>query len=174
MKLAIILFALLLVGCASAEREYIAVDGFNVSFEISEPHQVNATTIERPGPNEWNDTVLIETFGGKVEIDLDKYNSPEITSMGEFMIDMPISHYIDNGGRARYDEVQIDGQDGRIGIWSDDAIYRGFYFPGYHDGMAPARAYIESSLSFYDTADFLRSLHIEVLESPVQNATKNS
>lgn len=144
MKQAIILLAMLLMATASAES--IAINGYDVNFNITGPYKIENDSNSQ--------TTIINTLNGLVSIGVFHYDIPVKQSALESLREL----YPD----ANIHSIIIDGAEGVYTIFagSFSDTFTAMYF-GYNQTLGVS---IVSSLPFYDNADFLRSLHIKPLQ----------
>jgi hypothetical protein len=155
MKLALILAALMLIGFASAEREYAKVNGFNVSFDLNQTHDTVIDTGDGI-----NGSVAIRTFDGYMDFSLVQYPKPlpvNSTWVRDNLIALP---------RAGVSSEKIE-VDKNLGVFiiqmSNDTgrpIYGAVYYPDMKAGKANTFISVTSTLPFYRTADLLRTVHV--------------
>jgi len=157
MKLALILVALMLIGVASAGVEHAKVNGFNVSFELNQTHDV----VVDPG-NGVNGTLTVRTFDGALTTSFIRYSKPSSVN----------STWVRDGLIALFkigipaEQLEIDNNQGVFIIsMSKDTgkpVYGALYYPDLKTGKANTFVSITSTLPFYTTADLLRTVHVVV------------
>lgn len=157
MKLALLLVALMLIGVASAVGEHAKVNGFNVSFELSQTHDIAAD----PG-NGTNGTLMIRTFDGALTTNLIRYPKPY--SVNSTWVRDGLTALFKNGFSA--ESITIDKEQGIFIIsMSKDTgkpVYGAIYYPDLTAGKANTFVSVTSTLPFYTTADLLRTMHVAV------------
>lgn len=155
MKLALIFVALVLIGMASAE--HAKVNGFNVSFELNQTHDV----VVDKGDG-INGSLTVRTFEGALTTNLIRY--PKTSSVNSTWIQDGLISMSSSGVPAEPQE--IDKNQGILLIpMSKDTgrpIYRTLYYPDLKAGKANTFVLITSTLPFYTTADLLRTIHVAV------------
>ena len=129
MKLALILAMLMLAGVASAEREYVQVNDFNVSFDLNQTHD---TVID--AGNGINGSVAIRTFDGSMICNLFRY--PEPLSVNSTWLQENLAVIPRNGAPA--EQIEVDSSQGVLLIlMSNDTgkpIKGAFYYTGSAEG----------------------------------------
>ena len=155
MKLALILGAMMLIGAASAGVEHAKVNGFNVSFGLTQTHDV----VVDPG-NGINGSVTVRTFDGALTTSLIRYSKPYSVN----------STWVRDGLAALFkmgipaEQVEIDNNQGVFIIsMSKDTgkpVYGELYYPDLKAGKANTFVSVTSTLPFYTTADMLRTIHV--------------
>ena len=157
MKLALILAALMLIGFASAEREYAKVNGFNVSFDLNQTHDTVIDTGDGI-----NGSVAIRTFDGDMTFNLVQYPKPfsvNSTWVRDNLIEL-------QRAGVPSEKVEVDKNQGIFIIeMSNDTgrpIYGAVYYPDIKAGKASTFISVTSKLPFYTTADLLRTVHVAV------------
>ena len=157
MKLAMILVALMFVGVASAGLEHAKVNGFNVSFELSQTHDV----VVDPG-NGVNGTLVVRTFDGALTTSLIRYPKP--SSVNSTWVRDGLAALFKIGVPA--ESTTIDKNQGIliISVSKDTGkpVYGALYYPDLKAGKANTFVSVTSTLPFYTTADLFRSMHVEV------------
>jgi len=157
MKIALILAAIMLIGVASAEREYAKVNGFNVSFDINQSHDTVIDTGDGI-----NGSLAIRTFEGSFTYYLVQYPKPLLlnsTWLSDNLIALST-----NGIPA--EQIDVDTIKGIFIIsMSNDTgepIYGVIYYPYIQAGKTNTFVSVTSTLPFYTTADLLRTIKIAV------------
>lgn len=153
MKIAMILVALMLIGVASAE--HAKVNGFNVSFELSQTHDA----VVDHG-NGVNGTLMVRAFDGALTTSLIRYSKPYSVN----------STWVQDGLAAIFklgipvEQIEIDNNQGIfITSMSKDTgkpVYEALYYPDLKAGKANTFVSVTSTLPFYTTADLLRTIHV--------------
>lgn len=156
MKLVLFLLAVTLIGITSAEREYVKVNQFNVSFDLNQTHDV----IVDQGDG-INGSAKIRTFDGSFTIYPAKYQKA-----------IPINYTWTIEDWAELSSLNILGEiaeiDGHKGIIYINSVnmkpqYAAFYHPDIqeeHPSETNFAVSITSDLSFYATSDLIRSIHV--------------
>ena len=157
MKLALILVALMLTGVASAGFEHAKVNGFNVSFELNQTHDV----VVDPG-NSVNGTLTVRTFDGALTTSLIRYSKPY--SVNSTWVQDGLNGLFKAGVPA--ESITIDKNQGVfISSVSKDTgkpVYGVLYYPDLKAGKANTFVSVTSTLPFYTTADLFRSIHVAI------------
>lgn len=154
MKLILILVALMLVGNASSEREYVNVNGFNVSFELFLPHEISTKSFDG-----LNGTLTIDAVGSSVNFLLTKYPKPRSLNSTWAKDSVDSLEYL---GRPA-ELILIDGRQGVIALPTEgNHRYDVIYYPGLDAGKTSVCVGILSDLPFNLTADLLNSIHVVV------------
>jgi hypothetical protein len=128
MRLIILVLALLVLASLGA-AESVKVGSYNVSFNVSQAHEIDLNDIDNG--------VTIKTFDGKASV---------IIAKNHTMLDL----------LASAQDVVIDDVTGKISRMADDErVFLAAY------ALTPTEeVMIISAIPFYETADFLRSLHV--------------
>jgi hypothetical protein len=157
MKLALILVALMLIGVASAGLEHAKVNGFNVSFDLSQTHDVVVDS-----GNGVNGTLTVRTFDGALTTSLIRYSKPY--SVNSTWVQDDLVALFKLGAPA--EQIGIDKNQGVFIIsMSKDTgkpVYGALYYPDLKAGKANTFVSVTSTLPFYTTADLLRTMHVAV------------
>ena len=155
MKPAIILAVMMLIGVASAEREYVQVNDFNVSFDLNQTHD----SVVNNGDGV-NGSLAIRTFEGSMTCNLFRYPQPLYVNSTWLQENLAIIPR--NGAPA--EQIEVDKKQGVLVIlMSNDTgkpIKGAFYYPDMQEGKANTFVSVTSTLPFYTTADLLRTLHV--------------
>ena len=157
MKLALILTVMMLIGITSAEREYVQVNDFNVSFDLNQTHDTVIDTGDGI-----NGSVAIRTFDGSMTCNLFRYPKP--LTVNSTWLQENLAAIPRNGAPA--EQIAIDNSQGVLVIlMSNDTgkpIKGAFYYPDMQGAKANAFISVTSTLPFYTTADLLRTLQVAV------------
>jgi len=155
MKLILIIVALVLMGVASAE--HASVNGFNVSFDLNQTHDV----VVDQG-NSINGSITVRTFEGSLITNLIRY--PKTFSVNSTWINEDLTALSDIGLPA--EPFDVDNNHGVLIIsMSKDTgkpIYGVLYYPDLKAGKAKTFVSITSTLPFYATSDMIRTMHVAV------------
>jgi hypothetical protein len=148
MKVILIVIAVMLIGAASAERENVKVNNFDVSFELNKTHDYKIDTNDGI-----NGSILIRTLDNPIEISLVKYQK-----------DLDAAKQLNN---SRASDIMVDGLTGKnflIVTEQGNSFYGVEYYPDLKDGKARTYALIAigTGLDIFTAVDFLKSLHIGV------------
>lgn len=135
------------------EREYVKVNGFNVSFQLNQTHDFKVDQ-----GNGINGSVTIRTFDGSMTVDIYRYPTPR--SMNSTWV---------NEGIAREQElklpsetIEVDKSQGYYLIYNNNGypMFIVFYIPDLINGKTNTGVTIVSNLPLYETADLLRTIHV--------------
>jgi hypothetical protein len=157
MRLILVIVALIFIGAASAESEYAKVNGFNVSFDLNQTHDIVIDTGDGI-----NGSVTIRAFDGSITYVLFRYPKPlslNSTWLSENLMALPT-----NGVPA--EQIEIEKKQGIFIIsMSNDTgepIYGAIYYPDLESGKINTFVSITSTLPIYTTVDLLRTTHVAV------------
>jgi|GEM_PF-1484801 hypothetical protein len=157
MKIALILAALMLIAVASAEREYVQVNDFNISFNLNQTHDAVVDT-----GDDINGSVSIRTFEGSMTCNLFRYPKP--LTVNSTWLQQNLAVLPRSGVPA--EQIEVDNSQGVLVIlMSNDTgkpIKGAFFYPDMQKGEANAFVSITSTLPFYTTADLLRTIQVTV------------
>jgi hypothetical protein len=151
MRLLILYLTLILAGLSLATAESVNVGGYNVSFNMTRPHEIV------PSSGTMNAVLTIKTFDGPASI----FIRPE---EDEFFA-MHIAFNESSKGNVAIERMKIDNRWGYVTMTAekDNMIghrnYGAYYSPDNH-----TLAIISSEMPLFDTVDFLRGLHIKRAE----------
>jgi hypothetical protein len=155
MKIAMILVALMLIGVASAEREYAQVNDFNVSFNLNQTH--DAVIDIGDGIN---GSVSIRTFDGSITCNLFRY--PEPLKLNSTWLRENLAALPKKGVPG--EEIEVDKEKALLIISmsgdTGEPIYGAMYYPEIREEKASAFISITSTLPFYTTADLFRTIEV--------------
>jgi len=154
MKPILMLIALMLIGMASAERENVQVNDFNISFDLNKTHD---TAIDKG--DGINGSVVIRTFEGSITCELFRYPKP--LQLNSTWIEENLAGWPRNGHPA--EQIVVDGSQGIfvVGMSNDGKpAYRAMFYPDVKEREVTAFVSIISTLPFYTTADFLRTIKV--------------
>lgn len=155
MRLKLILIILVLIGTASAEIEYVKVNGFNVSFDLNQTHD---TTVDIE--DSINGSMKIRAFDGSMTCNLFRY--PKTLSVNSTWVQESLIALSNAGIPA--EKIEVDNNQGIFIIsMSNDTgepIYGVIYYPDIQTGKANIFVSLTSTLPFYTTADLLRTIHV--------------
>jgi|WetSurMetagenome_2_1015567.scaffolds.fasta_scaffold79990_2 hypothetical protein len=138
--LALLLLPMILFSCATAEREHVQSEEFDISFEMNNAHEVGYI----------DNIAKIKTSDGYVKIEILKDES----GLSSSQFDQMLVKLFGLAG-AKVENLRIDGEDGQV-VPGKTGGYTVYYRPvdGYY-------AIIDCSLPPMDTTFFLESLQIE-------------
>lgn len=143
MKLILIFITLILVEISSAEREYVKVNEFNVSFELNQTHDFKVNS-----DNGINGSIKINTSDGFLILTLsrDSTSAPKTWAQD----------FIRFLGTSWTELIEIDG--GKGVLFSYPPKYLVLYYPDPKVGITIG----SYGLPLNTTADFLRSIHVAI------------
>ncbi len=155
MRPILIFVALMLIGVASADRENAQVNDFTISFDLNKTHDTVIDT-----GNGINGSVEIRTFEGSITCNLFRYPKP--LPLNSTWLKDNLAMFSRNGAPA--EQIEIDGDQGIfiVSMSGDtgEPIYGAMYYPDVEKGKANTFVSITSTLPFYTTADFLRTVQV--------------
>jgi len=170
MKFALLFTLVLICGLGLASAESINVSNYNVVFNMSQKHEVTMPQSEMfrngTGVRETNE-ISINTSNGFVVMAVGISNFTNQQSMAEAFETLSTTMGAEGGAFPR--SIDIDNKNGWYAVYYINHIptYAIMYYihapPGtdYYTTPNGATAFglILSTMSLYDTVDFLRSLH---------------
>lgn len=145
----------LLISIPLTSAEQVKGGGFNVSFNLGTIHDVSKDNVSTG-----NMTFTISTLEGNANVVLSKsqktFKDPASELKKFFVIYDKTSSY-------SIQDLNIDGQKGALAVITTSANpqYLVVYFPDMHDGASHTFAFFLSTLPLLDTADLIRSFHVQ-------------
>lgn len=154
MRLVWIAMIVALISIPLISGEQVTGGGFNVSFELSTIHDVLKDNV-----SEGNLSFTISTLEGKANVVLGKpqrtLKDPASELKKFFSSDKASCHSLQ--------DLSIDDQKGALAVMTTSANpqYLVVYYPDMHNDSSHAVAFFLSTLPLLDTADLIRSFHVQ-------------